>query len=112
MRLQPLSVNIMKWTEEEWLLAALFPVCSLSGLAAVLRTGKSPTKLEMASALLNSGLFGVAVAAIMLDHLQWESWRLIFGISILAGLGGNSLLVFCLSIAQRVLQSLIERKQP
>lgn len=99
----------MKWTEDHYLLAALFPICSLGGLASALRSGHQPSKLEIASATLNSGLFGVAVAAILLDHFAWEQWRLIFGVAVLAGLGGNALLVFCLSLLQSTI-SAVARK--
>jgi uncharacterized membrane protein YeaQ/YmgE (transglycosylase-associated protein family) len=100
----------LRWSEDHLLLAVLFPICSLAGLAAALRSGRPPSRIEMVSAILNSGLFGVAIAAILLNQFGWQTWRLVFGLSVLSGLGGNVLLVFVLSLFQRIIQSYAQRR--
>jgi hypothetical protein len=83
---------------ERLLLAAVVPVSSLAGLAALLRSGRTVTKLAVLSALLNSGLFGLASGALLLHHYGLDYPWMIFGICTLAGLGGNSLLEVGLEI--------------
>ena len=102
----------MKLSPDQWLLVALFPICSLAGLAALLRENKPPTKLEVASAVLNSGLFGCAVAALLIHYFGGVYWALILGVSVLAGLGGNVLIVFSLATARRRLSSVVEKWGP
>lgn len=97
----------MKWSDEHLLLVTLYPICSLAGLAALLRQGRTPNKLEVCSAVLNSGLFGIASAAIMLHYYGIAQWQLVFGMSILSGLGANVLLVFTLTLLKQRIKSII-----
>ena len=83
-----------KW----WLLLALFPTCSFAGLAALLRSKQPITKRALWSAVLNSGLFGVVVGAIMIHHFGTDALLLTFGIAVLSGLGGNTALDFGLEM--------------
>jgi len=85
-----------KW----WLLAAIFPACSFAGLAALLRSHQPITARAIASATLNSGLFGVAVASAMIHYHGWESVHLTIGASILSGLGGNAALDFGIQLVK------------
>lgn len=81
----------VKW----WMvLLGLAPLCSFAGLAALLRSRQKPTYRAIASAMLNSGLFGVAIGAGMLWKFGTESFLLIIFVSTLAGLGGNAALDF------------------
>lgn len=77
---------IEKW-QDHLILLAIFPVCSVAGLAALLRSDRSITKRAVWSAVLNSGLIGVVVAALLIH--QYEMSPMVIGASILAGLGGN-----------------------
>lgn len=80
---------------EDWILITIFPVCSFAGLAALLRSHRELTKRAVASAILNSGFFGVAVAALMFQRYGADSsLYLTIGVSILAGLGGNTAVDF------------------
>ena len=76
------------------LLAMIFPICSLSGLAAMLRSDQELTPRAILSAVLNSGFFGVVVAGLMVHHFGMESLTLIIAVSILSGLGGTSMVEF------------------
>lgn len=106
----PMSDHVR--TVEQFFLVAIFPICSLAGLAALLRRGDKPTRLEVASSLLNSGLFGVAVASYLLHQYTIQSWQLILCGSILSGLGGNVLLTFTLAVLQRLIVRMAETVKP
>lgn len=83
---------------------------SFAGLAALLRSGQPLSKRLIASAILNSGLFGLAVAMIWRE-LYGETrypWFML-GVSLLAGLGGNSLLDFAIQAIQSGLKIYADR---
>jgi hypothetical protein len=81
--------------DDKWsILMILFPVCSFSGLAALLRSEQPLTRRAVASASLNSGLFGVAIGGLMIHKFGLDSLHIIIAISILAGLGGNASIDF------------------
>lgn len=77
-----------------WLLLAIFPTCSFAGLAALLRSDQEITKRALLSAIMNSGFFGVCVAALMLHRFGTESIYLTISVSVLSGLGGNAAIDF------------------
>ncbi len=77
-----------------WMLLAIFPTCSFAGLAALLRTEQPITRRAIVAAALNSGLFGVAVAAAMIHRFGSEGIYLILSVSVLSGLGGNAAIDF------------------
>ena len=83
-----------------WFFIAMFPLGSLGGLGAVLRTGRKPTAVELLSAVINSGLCSMAVAALLWDHWGGEAWPRILGMCALAGLGGNEIINFLISLWQ------------
>lgn len=81
-KLNPLSVFI-----------SAFGVSSFAGLAALLRAGKQVNWVSVASAILNSGLLGLAIALLWYTKFQDNIYFLI-GICVLAGLGGATMVDF------------------
>src|SRR3982750_2629821 len=81
-KLNPLTVFI-----------SAFGVSSFAGLAALLRAGKQVNKVSVASAILNSGLLGLAIALLWYTKFQDNIYFLI-GICVLAGLGGATMVDF------------------
>jgi uncharacterized membrane-anchored protein len=76
-----------------WVFISAFGVSSFAGLAALLRAGKEVNWISVASSVLNSGLFGLAIALLWYVKFQDNIYFLI-GICILAGLGGATLVDF------------------
>jgi hypothetical protein len=74
-----------------------FGVSSFAGLAALLRAGKEISKIAVCSAILNSGLLGLALALLWYHKFQDNIYFLI-GICVLAGLGGATMVDFVLQI--------------
>lgn len=74
-----------------------FGVSSFAGLAALIRNGKRPTRMDIFSAMLNSGLIGLALAMLWFHKFQDNIYFLI-GITILAGLGGATMVDFVLTL--------------
>lgn len=70
-----------------------FGVSSFAGLAALLRAGKKVNGIAIASAVLNSGMLGLAIALVWFHKFQDNIYFLI-GICVLAGLGGATLVDF------------------
>lgn len=95
------------WNQESILLSAIFPLTSVAGLAQLLRSGRPITKREVASVTLNSGLFGVSVAALLIHKFGVELWPLIVGISLLSGLGGNAMIDLALAALKRIVRDKI-----
>ena len=89
-----------------WLLW-LLPLGSLAGCAALLRSGQPLNWRSFATAVLNSGLFAVAIAYYMLWHFGPEELPLIVSVSIFAGLGGNTVVDFLLVAVMKW----VEKKQ-
>lgn len=75
------------------LLLSVFAINSLAGLAALLRSRQRPTLVQVISAMLYSGLIGLAIFMVLLGRMP-EEIVLNIGVSVLAGLGGASLLDF------------------
>lgn len=82
-----------------------FGISSFAGLAALLRSGKSMSTRLIVSALLNSGLFGMAVAMCWRELYgdAKHPWFML-GVSLLAGLGGTSLIDFVFVAAKEALR--------
>lgn len=81
-----------------WYIAiAIIPIASLAGLAASMRAGHPLTKIEIVSAMLNSGLFGFVVFCLGAHYWGTDSLFLLVGVSVLSGLGGNSAIDFARS---------------
>ncbi len=70
-----------------------FGVSSFAGLAALLRAGKQVSLLSIFSAVLNSGMLGLAIALVWYTKFQDNIYFLI-GICVLAGLGGATMVDF------------------
>lgn len=86
-----------------WVALAMMSLGALAGLAAFLRTTKPDDPITMravGAAMLNSSLFCGAVCALMFHHFGDDSILLTVGVSILAGLGGNSAIGFVLQMLQ------------
>ena len=77
-------------------------IASLAGLAALLRSGKPLTTRAVVSAVLNSGIMGFVIAALWYSYFQGNTYFLI-GLSALAGLGGTTLVDFCIQILKTVI---------
>lgn len=79
-----------------------FTISSVAGLAAYLRSGRPLSWRQTISAMLNSGLLGLAIAFLWYTYFNGKDnvWFLL-GVSLLAGLGGISLLDFALQIAKK-----------
>ena len=95
--------------DKEWLWLWVFPLASLSGLAALLDDEKVKlswdwkTYRKVMSVILNSGLCGMAVAYGLL-HYGTNSAALIVLVSILSGFGGSSTIRLLMSIYHRTLR--------
>ena len=73
---------------------------SVASLGAHLRTGGELTKRAFWTAVLNSGLLGVAIGAVLIWKVGYNHLPLIIAVSILAGLGGMSFVDFILGMAR------------
>lgn len=78
-----------------YIFISAFGVSSFAGLAALLRTGKPINMIAIFSAILNSGLLGLALALLWYHKFQDNVYFLI-GICVLAGLGGATMVDFVL----------------
>jgi hypothetical protein len=76
-----------------YVFVSAFGVSSFAGLAALLRAGKGVNGIAVLSALLNSGMLGLAIALVWYHKFQDNIYFLI-GICVLAGLGGATLVDF------------------
>lgn len=88
-----------------------FGISSVAGLAALLRSRQKLTTRYILSACLNSGCFGAGVAMI------WYEWYggaqypwFMLGVSLLAGLGGTSLMDFVFETVREVLRAYAQQR--
>lgn len=93
------------WLPETQIICAVFFVSAAAGIAALLRSTQLFTIRSATTAILNSGLLGVAVAAIGIQWYDIENALLILGVAILAGLGGNKLVELVLAGAVYAIKS-------
>jgi hypothetical protein len=73
---------------------------SLAGVAALLRSNRSDelSRKDFWTAILNSGLFSMAIGAFIVWKLGTDETLLAIVLSILSGLGGNALVDFSLGM--------------
>lgn len=86
---------------DPWVIGLLaFFGASFAGLATQLKAGKTLTGRSVSAAMLNSGLIGTIIALVgyksFIDNLPY-----LIGLSILAGIGGSTVLDFVLTIIKR-----------
>ena len=94
------------------LFAASFGLASCAGLAALLRSGRPPTALQVASAMLNGGLLGLGLALLWYERFRDNLYALV-GMTVLAGMGGASFLDLALALARNlVVRALDARDDP
>ncbi|HLP97487.1 MAG TPA: hypothetical protein VK149_03480 [Sideroxyarcus sp.] len=88
---------------EPWIVGMLaFFGASFAGLATQLRVGKEITWRAITAAMLNSGFIGAIIALIGYKNFA-DNLPYLLGISLLAGIGGASMLdFFLLLIKQRI----------
>jgi len=79
---------------------ATFAISSLAGLAQLLRSGKELSRRNILSAMLNSGIFGLVIALVWWEKYSVEPQGIWFlmGVSLMAGLGGVTLLDFAIEM--------------
>lgn len=95
-----------------WLHAILvFLTSSVGGLATHLRDGGLLTTKQIASAVLNAGLFGLIVFLVMFKRMQ-DDYMLLVGISLLSGMGCTSLFAFALELLKRFWVAFITGASP
>lgn len=83
-----------------WIIAlAIFPICGVAGIAAKLRPGKKLTRVDLVGAMLNSGLFGVAIFCISAHYWGPDSLFLLIGLSVISGLGGDQIITIGIQAA-------------
>lgn len=87
----------------------IFPFSSFAGLAALMRSGRKMTKRAVASAMLNSGLFGLAVGFGLIHLKGPEHMFFIWCVSISAGLGGNTAIEFALGLWIKMVKSYADK---
>lgn len=93
-----------------YVLLALFPACSLAGLAALLRSRQRLTYRTVASAMLNSGILGVGAGCLHVHYYGQQSLLMTVGLSILGGLGGNAMLDFAIETLKNYIKSQVKNE--
>lgn len=82
------------------LFVSAFLLSGLGGLAALLRSSKELTKLNVTSSFLNSGILGLGISLIWYARFQDNLYFLV-GICIVAGLGGMTTVDFILAAIRK-----------
>lgn len=86
---------------DPWVIGMLaFFGASFAGLATQLRAGKAITPRAVAAAMLNSGFIG-AIIALMGYQMFTDNLPYLIGLSLLAGIGGATMLDFILTAFKR-----------
>lgn len=83
---------------------ATFSLSSFAGLAALLRSGQKLSYRAVISAMLNSGLMGLVIFMTWYNLYGPENMWFLMGVSILAGLGGNTAIDFILTLAKKLIE--------
>lgn len=93
--------------------ASAFSVSACAGLATLLRFAKKVSKLSVASAILNSGLLGLAISLIWYQNYREErNVYSLVGFCVLAGMGGSSVTDLIFSVLSGVgVRVLITREE-
>ena len=81
--------------------SATFLISAFAGLATLLRSQKTLYLRSIISAMLNSGLFGLAIGLIWYKYYYTDNIWFLMGISLMAGLGGITIVDFVLEIIKR-----------
>lgn len=102
-------MKTVHWNKDNpfWLALLLVAPGAMAGLAALLRSEQRLTRRAVLSALLNSAIFTFAIAAIMHWQLGDDKALFIAGWSLLAGLGGNTVLGLIIKIVPEILRGFI-----
>jgi len=87
----------------------IFGISTLSGLASLLRSDKPLTVRSVFSAMLNAGLFGMSIAMIWELMYGIKHVWFITGVSLIAGLGGTTLMDVVYLTVQGGLKIYVER---
>jgi hypothetical protein len=72
-------------------------ISSFAGLASLLRTGEQVTKKSVGSSMLNSGIVGAIIYLLWYTSYK-DNPHFLVGVCALAGLGGNQIIDFALSL--------------
>lgn len=83
--------------------ASIFLLAAVGGVAALLRSKTRITARLVISACLNSGLIGLVIALIWYSQYKDTNLWFLIGISVLAGLGGNTTIGFVMLYVRRKL---------
>jgi len=76
-----------------------FGAAGFAGLATLLRFAKKVSKLSAASAMLNSGCLGLAIALIWYrNYLEAKNVYGLIGICVVAGMGGSTITDLLISL--------------
>lgn len=74
-----------------WVFLSAFGVAAFAGLATYLRFSRKMSRMGLASAMLNAGFLGLAIALIWYQHYRKsENVYGLIGICVLAGMGGST----------------------
>lgn len=88
-------------SDDPWVIGLLaFFGASFAGLATQLRSGIALTPRSVLAAMLNSGLIGTIIA-LMGYKMFADNLPYLVGLSLLAGIGGATVLDFILTIIKR-----------
>jgi len=100
--------NTMPWAKEHadvlWLCLITGSIGSIAGVAALLRSSGELDRRAFWASILNSGMFSTGISAFTIWHMGSEHMLLAISLSILAGLGGNDLLVFSLGVLRLIIK--------
>jgi len=79
--------------------AAAFAISSVGGLAALLRSKHSLSLRSICSAMLYSGITGLVIALLWYSYFDGnQNLYFLLGVSGLAGIGGTTVLDFCVQV--------------
>ena len=96
---EPVNIDLL------WQCLLMGGLGSLAGLAALLRSSGKLDRRSFWASLLNSGMFSLAMAAMVFHHFGSEKWLLAIVVSALSGLGGHALIDFALGAIKLALQN-------
>lgn len=83
-------------------LLSCFSISSLGGLAALLRSGKPLDWRSVLSATLYSGCVGLTIGLVWFQYFNEQgNIEFLIGVSGLAGIGGTTVLDFCVQAMSR-----------
>lgn len=96
---------------ELWIIAAMLPFGALAGFAALLRSNEEVTRRAVAGAMLNSSLFSAGFCALMFWAYGSENLLLNIGMSVMAGLGGNTAVGFGMKMWRSAVSSQLKNDE-